>query len=93
MIPFLKEFFVRQFRLGSETGPIFVSGTGSPEGVVTAPVGSIYSRTDGSTGTAVYNKETGSGNTGWVADSGGGGGGGSETHSMGVAFALPYTMY
>lgn len=46
-------------------------GTGSPESVVTAPVGSKYSRTDGSTNTATYRKETGSGNTGWVADASG----------------------
>ncbi len=43
------------------------SGAGSPEGVVTAPVGSLYSRSDGGTGTALYVKETGSGNTGWAA--------------------------
>jgi hypothetical protein len=42
-------------------------GTGSPEGVVTAPVGSFYSRTDGGTGTTFYVKEVGSGNTGWTA--------------------------
>lgn len=42
-------------------------GTGSPEGVVTAPVSAIYHRTDGGTGTAVYFKESGTGNTGWVA--------------------------
>lgn len=44
------------------------SGTGSPEGVVQAVVGSIYLRDDGSTGTTLYVKETGGiGNTGWVA--------------------------
>jgi hypothetical protein len=42
-------------------------GSGSPEGVVTAPVGCTYKRTDGGTGTAFYVKESGSGNTGWVA--------------------------
>jgi len=71
MISILKEFFVSQFRLGSTTGPIFVSGTGSPEGVVTAPVGSEYKRIDGGVGTTMYSKETGSGNTGWVAISSG----------------------
>jgi hypothetical protein len=40
-------------------------GTGSPEGVVAAPVGSRYVRTDGGVGTAIYIKETGTGNTGW----------------------------
>ena len=43
------------------------TGSGSPEGNVTAEVGSIYTRTDGSTGSTFYVKETGSGNTGWVA--------------------------
>ncbi|WP_420179702.1 right-handed parallel beta-helix repeat-containing protein [Paenarthrobacter sp. TA1.8] len=42
-------------------------GTGSPEGVVTARVGSDYKRLDGGVGTATYVKETGTGNTGWVA--------------------------
>lgn len=42
------------------------SGTGSPEGVVTAPVGARYRRLDGGAGTAIYLKETGTGNTGWV---------------------------
>lgn len=40
-------------------------GTGSPEGVVTAPVGALYRRTDGGAGTTIYAKESGSGSTGW----------------------------
>lgn len=43
------------------------SDTGVPEGVQTAPVGSVYLRTGGGTGTTLYVKETGTGNTGWVA--------------------------
>lgn len=43
------------------------SGTGSPEGVVTAKVGSLWTRTDGGAGTTLYVKESGTGNTGWVA--------------------------
>ena len=42
-------------------------GSGSPEGVVTADVGAIYRRTDGGAGTTLYVKESGTGNTGWVA--------------------------
>ncbi len=42
-------------------------GSGSPEGVVTAPVGASYHRTDGGAGTSLYAKESGTGNTGWVA--------------------------
>lgn len=41
-------------------------GTGSPESVVTANVGSQYMRTNGGAGTSWYVKETGTGNTGWV---------------------------
>lgn len=61
---------------GSGGGGI-LSGTGSPEGAVAAPVGSIYSRTDGGSGTAVYIKELGTGNTGWTAVTNGGSGGGA----------------
>lgn len=43
------------------------SGTGSPEGVISAVVGSIFLRSDGGTGTTFYVKESGSSNTGWVA--------------------------
>jgi hypothetical protein len=43
------------------------SGAGDPNTVVTAPVGSFYTRTDGGAGTSIYIKESGTGNTGWVA--------------------------
>jgi hypothetical protein len=43
-----------------------INGTGSPETVITADVGSIFMRTDGGAGTTFYVKESGSGNTGWV---------------------------
>lgn len=43
------------------------SGTNSPEGVVPAVVGALYLRTDGGAGTTLYVKESGTGNTGWVA--------------------------
>lgn len=49
------------------TGPVWSSGSGSPEGVVTGVVGSLYSRTDGGAATTLYVKESGAGNTGWVA--------------------------
>ena len=42
-------------------------GTGSPESVVTAPVGSIFMRTNGGASTTMYLKESGTGNTGWRA--------------------------
>ena len=43
-------------------------GTGSPEGVVTADIGSVFHREDGAPGTALYLKDRYNGaNTGWVA--------------------------
>jgi hypothetical protein len=47
-------------------GITWTSGSGSPEGVVTAPVGSLFSRSDGGAGTSLYVKQSGTGNTGWV---------------------------
>lgn len=48
-------------------GPIIAVGSGSPESAVTADVGSTFHRTDGGAGTSFYVKESGTGNTGWVA--------------------------
>lgn len=45
----------------------WLSGTGTPETFVTAPIGSLYSRLDGGANTTLYVKESGTGNTGWVA--------------------------
>lgn len=47
-------------------GVLWMGGAGTPEGVVSAPVGSLFSRTDGGAGTSFYVKESGTGNTGWV---------------------------
>jgi hypothetical protein len=44
-----------------------LAGTGSPETVYAAPVGSIFHRTNGGANTSVYIKESGTGNTGWIA--------------------------
>lgn len=41
--------------------------TGTPEGVITASVGSLALRTDGGASTTLYVKQSGAGNTGWVA--------------------------
>jgi hypothetical protein len=49
------------------SNPYQFSGTGDPDGVVVAPIGSFYSRTDGGAGTSFYVKESGTGDTGWVA--------------------------
>ena len=43
------------------------TGSGTPEGVVAAPVGTLFLRSNGAATTTLYVKETGTGNTGWVA--------------------------
>jgi len=48
-------------------GPTITSGSGTPEGAVTAPVGSLFTRTNGGAGSTLYVKESGTGNTGWIA--------------------------
>lgn len=51
---------------GGSTGPQLVVGSGDPESVITAPIGSLYLRTDGGAGTTLYVKQSGTGNTGWA---------------------------
>jgi hypothetical protein len=46
---------------------LWLTGAGTPEGAVTAAVGSMYTNTTGGAGTTLYIKESGTGNTGWVA--------------------------
>ncbi len=48
-------------------GVFWTAGAGSPEGSVSAPVSSLYSRTDGGSGTSLYVKQSGTGPTGWAA--------------------------
>jgi hypothetical protein len=48
-------------------GNVIQWGTGSPEGVVSAYVGSLYLRLDGGASTTLYVKQSGTGNTGWAA--------------------------
>jgi hypothetical protein len=43
------------------------AGTGDPENVVSAAVGSLFLRTDGGANTTLYVKQSGTGNTGWAA--------------------------
>lgn len=58
---------IRAAKHETASGVQWTSGTGSPEGVVTAGVGSLYTRTDGGASTTLYVKESGAGNNGWVA--------------------------
>jgi hypothetical protein len=57
-------FSVTWANVTSAEGDLFYTGT--PESVVAAPVGTRFRRTDGGTGTTLYVKESGTGNTGWV---------------------------
>lgn len=54
------------FLMGSGGAGVY-SGTASPEGVLTASVGSTFARRDGGALTSSYVKESGVGNVGWVA--------------------------
>lgn len=47
-------------------GTFIQFGAGTPEGAVTAPIGSLYIRNNGAAGSTLYVKQSGSGNTGWV---------------------------
>jgi hypothetical protein len=42
-----------------------ISGVGEPEGVVTAPIGTIYVNTSGGVNQTIFIKVAGAGNTGW----------------------------
>lgn len=44
-----------------------MAGEGSPEGTITAAVGSLYLQTDGGALTVLWVKETGTSNTGWAS--------------------------
>jgi hypothetical protein len=50
---------------GSLTLSHLREGSGSPEGSEVAPISTIYCRTDGGAGNALYSKQAGAGNTGW----------------------------
>lgn len=59
---------VTHFHVAGAKDRIEAIGSGSPEGIVTADIGSTYRRIDGGAGTAFYVKESGNDtNTGWVA--------------------------
>jgi hypothetical protein len=59
--------YARYHKFGVQMFTFLTSDTGSPQGRYTSNVGSLYTRTDGGAGTTLYVKESGTGNTGWVA--------------------------
>lgn len=65
-----RRIYANEVRIGqgpsAGTGVVYIrTGTGSPEGVETAGVGSLFLRRDGGSGTTLYVKESGTGSTGW----------------------------
>lgn len=60
----LSEFLDIMTRQVNQNTP--ASGSGSPEGVVTAEPFNLYVDTAGGAGTVLYVKQSGSGNTGWI---------------------------
>jgi Pectate lyase superfamily protein len=53
-------------QIGGQGSRRIFQGSGTPQGVVTAGIGSQFQRTDGGAGTTLYVKESGTGNTGWI---------------------------
>ena len=58
--------FTQQLIFGTSGNRRLFTGLNSPEGNVSAPIGSIYINENGGAGTTMYVKESGTGNTGWV---------------------------
>lgn len=58
-------FSAAQLRLGTKTGPLVITHTSAPEGVKTAPVGSLCLVSGGANQLSIYTKISGTGNTGW----------------------------
>lgn len=56
-----------EVRMGPINDAIWTCDTGTPEGAVTAPPGSLYTDRAGGAGATLFVKESGTGDTGWVA--------------------------
>jgi hypothetical protein len=65
ILPYEGESFTLKTNYGG--GVYDLAGTGSPETVVAAGIGSTYRRRDGAAGSTFYVKQAGAGNTGWAA--------------------------
>lgn len=59
----IRSYNQQEYRIGKS---LLRTGTGSPEGAITAPKGSFYLRTDGTGRPSIYAKESGTGTTGWA---------------------------
>lgn len=54
-----------KLRIGSSTAPFITTGSGNPLNVLSAPVGTIYLRTDGVADSTLYIKSAGTDSAGW----------------------------
>lgn len=61
------KFQAKNIRINNDDALGIFTGTGSPESAVTAEPGSLYLNLSGGASTTLYVKESGSGNTGWIA--------------------------
>jgi len=64
--PHLRTWMEQISQIVSEMPPI-MSGTTGPESTTTADIGTIYIQNDYSATSVAWVKQTGEGNTGWVA--------------------------
>jgi hypothetical protein len=53
-------------RLSARTG-FLLRGAGAPDGEISAPVGTLYLQSDADASPVLWVKESGTGDTGWVA--------------------------
>lgn len=60
-------FVTAEFNVYHSGNAPFKVGSGNPEGVITANMGTIFLNQYGGAGTTLYVKQSGTGNTGWVA--------------------------
>ncbi len=65
-----QDAFYNRLTLGGATPCVISTGTGAPNTVVTGNVCDVYYQTDGLAGQILWLKESGTGNTGWIAYTG-----------------------
>jgi len=65
--PFMSNNLLINVTISNLVGILWDTTDGDPNGFISAKVGSLLTRTTGGAGTTLYIKESGSGNTGWVA--------------------------
>lgn len=66
-LPSAQDAIGRFVRIRLNSACTIRTGSGTPEAAVTGNICDVYLRTNGAGGTTLYVKESGSGNTGWIA--------------------------